>query len=164
MGAWARTRRIASVRSSPLLRATSTASEIAKAVGVDVIVHPEVAERDYGPYDGKTVDSVAILRRQRGHSFEDVTQDWYGVTEVESDAAVFRRAWPILEPLFASEGKGTTVVVTHAGVIKSCLHEALGVQRTKSNAFKVRNGALVKIRRAGSAYQLMSLFIPEQDS
>lgn len=49
---------VKAVYTSPLQRAIETAKSIATAIGLDVIVKPELIEFDYGQWEGHSVDEV----------------------------------------------------------------------------------------------------------
>lgn len=97
--------------SSPLVRASETAREIADAVGLEVIQLDErFIERDFGEASGKPVrdvrDRIAIG----------------DVTGMETDAELVARCFSALQDVAKQHNGKRIIIVAHAHAIKAVLH------------------------------------------
>ncbi len=116
-------RRIDLVVTSPLQRARCTAQAVADAAGAPLAVDDDLAEADFGGWEGL--------------SFAEVSQRWPAEMAAwqqnadaappggESFAAVARRVDRALDRLLAAHQGGTAVVVSHVTPIKTIVCRAL---------------------------------------
>lgn len=121
----AREGEIASIVTSPLLRARATADEVARVTGVEVHQHPGLIENDFGEWEGLTF-AEAAARHPEIHS------RWLGDVTVpapggESFAEVAERVAATKDELAERFSGRTVVLVSHVTPIKLMLREALGV-------------------------------------
>lgn len=107
-------------------RAKATAVAVAAPHRCVVCLDGSLRERDYGSYEGLSIDELRAVRKAADHDFLDVTQDWAGVREVESDEAIVARVGPVVNALAEASSTRSTLIVTHAGVIKAFLHHLFG--------------------------------------
>ena len=142
LGKWFQGQTIDVIYSSPLLRATQTASAIGTAIGLNFQTCGELIERDLGEYDGLRVEELKHVRISKHHAFTDVTQDWYGVSGVEPDSSIYSRVSHLIEKV---SPKAHAIFVTHAGVIKAFLHSTLRVDPTRGNYFAIKNGIVLQL-------------------
>ena len=142
------------IYTSPQAKAIETARVISNTVNVRLGIRSELVERDYGPYEGMSREQLIEKRRTDGLCIDDPTQDWYGVTDVESDESVWRRVRPLLE---ASYNDKDILLVTHAGVVKSVLHSIFEIPHHKRNCFKIRNGTLIVLKNVHGQLELNEL-------
>jgi probable phosphoglycerate mutase len=111
------------VVTSPLRRARRTAEAVAAAVGTDLVVEPDLAETDFGRWEGHT---FAEVRAQWPVELDA----WLASTDVappggESFAATAERVAAVLERLRARHPGKTLAVVSHVTPIKTLLRFAL---------------------------------------
>jgi probable phosphoglycerate mutase len=111
------------VVTSPLRRARRTAEAVAAAVGADLVVEPDLAETDFGRWEGHTFAEV----REQWPAELDA---WLASTEVappggESFAATAERVRGALDRLRARHAGKTVAVVSHVTPIKTLLRFAL---------------------------------------
>jgi probable phosphoglycerate mutase len=111
------------VVTSPLRRARRTAEAVAAAVGADLVVEPDLAETDFGRWEGHTFAEV----REQWPAELDA---WLASTEVappggESFAATAERVQKALDRLRARHAGKTLAVVSHVTPIKTLLRFAL---------------------------------------
>lgn len=117
---------VASVVSSPRIRALDTARAIAERVGVEVGVDPALQELDFGELEGRTYEEIAA-------SLPGLYAEWMThPTHVrfpggECYADLVRRALGAVEALRRAFCRQTVVVVTHGGVVRAVLADALGI-------------------------------------
>lgn len=114
---------VQAVISSPLPRTRRTAEIVATAVGVDVVEEPDLAETDFGAWDGLTFAEV----RDR---WPRELEAWLSDSAVappsgESFESVARRVAAARERLCGQWPATTVVVVSHVTPIKSLVREAL---------------------------------------
>jgi broad specificity phosphatase PhoE/ribonuclease HI len=111
------------VVSSPLARARRTAEAVADATGAGLLVDDDLAETDFGDWEGMTF--AEVMSR-----WPDEMRAWMESTEVappggESLAAAARRALSALDRLLAEHARKTVVVVSHVTPIKTIVCRAL---------------------------------------
>ena len=114
---------IAAVASSPLRRARETAEAIASALGVDVTYVDDLAEVDFGAWEGMTFGEV---RAQH----PDALSQWLASPDVappggESLTSLARRARRARDSIIAAWPDQRVVVVTHVSPIKSLVRAVL---------------------------------------
>jgi probable phosphoglycerate mutase len=114
---------VAAVVSSPLRRAAQTAELIASAVGAAVSTDDDLAELDFGAFEGLTFAEA----RTR---FPAELTAWTGSPDVappggESFAALARRVRRARDRIVATHQDGTVLVVTHVSPIKTLVRAAL---------------------------------------
>ena len=116
-------RDITAIVSSPLRRAAQTASAVADAVGGVVVTDDDLAETDFGDWEGHTWAEIQA-------NWPDALARWLADPAAappggESFTTVFARVAGARERLTASYGGATIVVVSHVTPIKSLLRDAL---------------------------------------
>jgi broad specificity phosphatase PhoE len=117
--------RVDAVYSSPAARALQTAAPLARALGLQVVVEPGIAEFDSG--DGSYVP-VEELKASGDPRWELLARgDLYSVGV---DPAAFReRVVAAVEAVAARHPGGRAVLFTHAGAINACTGQLLGQTR-----------------------------------
>ena len=116
-------RDITAVVASPLRRAAQTAAAVAEVAGGVVITDDDLAETDFGDWEGHTWSEIQ-------KQWPDALAAWLADPSVappggESFVSVFARAARARERLAAAYSGGTIVVVAHVTPIKAMLREAL---------------------------------------
>ncbi len=114
---------VAAIVSSPLRRARQTADAIGAVLDLPVAAGEELAELDFGAWEGLTFAEV----RER---FPDELANWQGVPDLappggESFAALARRVRRARDAIVAAHPDTTVVVVTHVSPIKTLVRTAL---------------------------------------
>jgi len=109
--------------SSPLRRARRTADAVAQAAGVAVVTDEDLAETDFGKWEGMTFGEA-------GAQFPGEMAAWLADPDAappggESFAAVGHRVQAALDRLLAAYPGQTVVVVSHVTPIKTLLRHAL---------------------------------------
>ncbi len=115
---------ISAVICSPLRRARQSAELVAAAAGVDAVVDDDLAETDFGDFEGLTYAEAA---QRRPHELAE----WQSAPDRppphgESFAAVTARVDAARERIVAAHRGTTVAVVTHVTPIKVLLRLALG--------------------------------------
>lgn len=114
---------VAAVVSSPLSRASQTATLVADALGVALTIHEGLIETDFGAWEGLTFAEASARD-------PDLHTRWLTDTSVappggESMDAVHRRVRRVRDQLIAEHGAATLVVVSHVTPIKALVRMAL---------------------------------------
>ena len=114
---------VSALVSSPLRRALQTADVIAAALSVGVETNDDLAEVDFGAWEGKT-----FTEAQRDHPAE--LSAWLASPDAapprgESFAVAGRRVRRARDAVIAAHGGRTVVVVTHVTPIKTLIRLAL---------------------------------------
>jgi alpha-ribazole phosphatase len=119
--------RLEAVYASPLDRAVATASVVAGSHGLAPVLREDLAEIDFGAFEGRPFDEIAAshpdeyaqwmrepasIRFPGGESFDDLRG------RAVSEVTRIRR----------EHESGSVAVVTHGGVIRAVLAEVLGVE------------------------------------
>jgi broad specificity phosphatase PhoE len=118
------------VYASPRRRAVATASPLAGSHGLAPVLREDLAEIDFGSFEGRTFDEIAAshpdlygqwmreparIRFPGGESFDDL------LGRVTSEVTRIR----------AEHRGGSVAVVTHGGVVRAALVEVLGIDGSK---------------------------------
>ena len=114
------------VYSSPLVRALTTAAPLAHAVALPVEVRDELAEIDYGKWDGLTADAVD-RRWHDEHERWAADPAWNPPTGGETAIALAQRMTNVIEEITGSHMDGNVLVVSHKASIRVLLCALLGV-------------------------------------
>ncbi|MBY0441310.1 MAG: bifunctional RNase H/acid phosphatase [Mycobacteriaceae bacterium] len=114
---------IAAVLSSPLQRAYDTATAVATELGLAVTVDHDLAETDFGAWEGLTFAEAA-------ERDPELHRRWLSDTSIvppggESFDSVHRRVVKARDRIVATHGGTTVLVVTHVTPIKVLLRLAL---------------------------------------
>ena len=110
---------ITRVCSSSLQRAHRTAAIIAEALGLaadDVVVEPELRERNVGVFEGRTMDEI---RSTWPECFDPTTNRILYTPEGEGDEALWARGLPALRRLAERFAGDVLLVVSHGGIMRS---------------------------------------------
>jgi broad specificity phosphatase PhoE len=96
---------LALVVSSPLKRALQTAEPICQATGAELLVDERLADRDYGPWAGRSLSELL----DRHHSVDQAPG-------VETGLAVARRVVPAFNDAVAAAAGDPVMLVAHDAV------------------------------------------------
>lgn len=114
------------IYSSPLVRAVATAAPLANAVGLPVELRDELAEIDYGEWDGLTA-AVVATRWHDEHERWSADPAWNPPTGGETAIALAQRMTNIVEEITGAHMDGNVLVVSHKASIRVLLCALLGV-------------------------------------
>ena len=111
------------VVSSPLSRARRTAEAVADATGAGLLIDDDLAETDFGDWEGLTF--AEVMKR-----WPEEMSAWMGSTDLappggESLSGAARRALAALDRLLAGQAGKTIAVVSHVTPIKTIICRAL---------------------------------------
>jgi broad specificity phosphatase PhoE len=121
---------LVAVFASDLVRARDTATIVARSHGLDVILDPDLREKNFGSWEGLT--DVEILER-----FPDAVRGQWG--DGETTEAVAERVVAAIDRIRTRHPAGTVLVVSHGGALRAILaHLAL-------THGPIDNGALIRV-------------------
>ena len=117
---------LAAVYSSPLKRALMTAQMIAAPHGLDVSAIADLAELDFGDWDGLTYQEIAEVAPQR---FNRWLADPAEVRPPNGETLLemSQRVMEVVERIIAAHTGETVVVITHGGPARVIVCCALGI-------------------------------------
>jgi len=104
----------------------ATAAPLARAVGLPVRERAELAELDYGQWDGMTTDEVA-LRFQIEYVRWTADPAWNPPTGGETAVQLAQRMTTAIGEIDATHEDGNVLVVSHKASIRVALCALLGV-------------------------------------
>jgi probable phosphoglycerate mutase len=114
------------IYSSPLSRALATAAPLAAARHLTVERRDELAEIDYGAWDGLTADVVARDWHDE-HERWSADPAWNPPTGGETAIALAQRMTNVIEEITGAHMDGNVLVVSHKASIRVLLCALLGV-------------------------------------
>jgi alpha-ribazole phosphatase len=135
---------VAGVVSSPQGRARETATAIAAAHGLRVAVLEELSELDFGELEGRTYDEIAAAYPElyRRWMTEPTTVSFPGG---ESHADLAARVRGAVSGLRAAYDGQLVVAVTHGGVIRTVLADALGLPAERMFRIAVEPASIARV-------------------
>lgn len=135
---------VTAIVSSPRLRARKTAQAIAEPHGLAVAVVEELRELDFGELEGRTYEEIAASR-------PELFERWMRApTSVrfpggESYEDLHARAIDAISLLRASYHSLLVVAVTHAGVVRAVLADALGMPADRVFRLAVDTASITRV-------------------
>jgi broad specificity phosphatase PhoE len=104
---------LVAVYSSDLARARDTAAIVARGHGLEVMLDPDLREKNFGSWEGLT--DVEIEDR-----FPDAVRGHWG--DAETGEAVAERAIAAIDRIRMLHPAGTVLVISHGGPLRAILH------------------------------------------
>lgn len=145
---------IEAVYSSDLCRARETAEVIAQSLSLSVQVDARLREMSFGLWEGKTFSEIY---RDYRHEFEEWFRHTsnYTVPEGESVNRLLERLRAFLAEV-SSRHKGTVLLLTHGGVIRSFLFSLLGEDPQQLWKDGLHPGFMMKLQVEADQIQLIT--------
>jgi 2,3-bisphosphoglycerate-dependent phosphoglycerate mutase len=128
--------RVDAIYSSDLRRAHETALFVAERKGLDVVVDPDLRERDVGEWSGLTLPEIEERFPDELRRFREE-----GASIGESREALSQRVLAAVRRIADAHPRGQILVVTHGGTLRTLRHAAGGA----FGAPVVRNGQVLKM-------------------
>lgn len=127
LAVWFAGHTIHAVVSSPMVRAVQTAGPLAAVLGVDVDVHPDLAEyADGNPF---YIPDEEADRKDQQWSYLLEHGDYVVVGDGEHPEAFAARAFGAVEAVIAAHPGETVAVVCHGGIVNTYLGQILKIPR-----------------------------------
>jgi probable phosphomutase (TIGR03848 family) len=155
---------LAAVYSSPLERCAETAAPIAAAVGLEVIVEPELVETDTGMWTGKTFAQIVRTRRwRRLLAIPSSTRAPGGESAAEVQARAVRAVDRMIERhsrrlvALISHGDPIRLVLAHYAGMHLDLFQRVEVAPASVSAVAIgeRGGRVLRLNDTGSLQDLV---------
>jgi broad specificity phosphatase PhoE len=126
------------VVASPLLRARETAQAIADHLDLPIAVEPELAELDFGHYEGWSFEDIRAQQPEFAAQFADFDRDafWPGGERLSE---FHQRVMSVLSALATRYASHTAVAVTHGGVLGSMAAQLLGTPPNDWSRYQIKN-------------------------
>jgi broad specificity phosphatase PhoE len=123
---------------SPLIRARATAEAIAKRISLPIEVEEDLAELNFGTYEGKSFDDLIMTDPEFAARFLDYEFDaqWPGGERLSEFHDRVRRVVTSLATQYASH---TAIVVAHGGVLGSLASQLLGTPPNDWSRYQFKN-------------------------
>ncbi len=132
---------IGQVISSPLRRALATARRIARVHRLSVVIRPELAELDFGEWEGRSWRTFAPRERRLHRAW--LADPWSeSPPGGESLRSLWFRVGKFWRELRSTQSDGATVVVGHGGSLRVLLCVALELPRDALTRFAMSPGAI----------------------
>ncbi len=147
---------LASVYTSPLRRAYTTAAILAEPHKLELVVWDDLTEIQLGDWQGRHTDEI---KRKWPELWKQSSIDPSEITmpNGESFGQVTERAVRAFDMVVRADVGQWVVVVTHEVVIKVLVAHALGVSNSIYRRFEVNNASLSVIRVVDGNYRLVAL-------
>jgi len=139
---------------SPLKRTHLTAAEIVRAglpgpdpiPGLGVAVEPDLIEQHFGDWQGRTYAEIDEMQGENRHKLW-LAPAYHKPSGGESFADLLTRARPAIRRLSEMHEGRDIISVSHGGVIRAALAEALDLDPEQALTFTVDNLSLTVIER-----------------
>lgn len=132
---------IGQVISSPQRRALATARRIARVHRLSVDIRPELAELDFGEWEGRSWRTFAPRERRLHQAW--LADPWGTVPpRGESLRSLWSRVGRFWRDFRSAQPKGATVVVAHGGSLRTLLCVALKLPPHAIARFVISPGAI----------------------
>lgn len=143
------------IYSSPLKRASRTAGIINEAHNAGVIYSDSIMERNFGVFDNLTYSEICGNYPVQKELW---AADWanYCIESGESAVQFHNRVCGFVKGITEDYEKGTILIVTHSGCIRSIVTCLLGLRLEDSWHFKVDNCSISKFEITGN-YPVLTL-------
>jgi len=141
------------VVASPLLRARETAQAIADVLDLPIEIEPDIAELNFGTYEGWSFEDIRSHQPDFAARFADKEFDahWPGGERLSEFHARVHDALKGLATRYASH---TAVVVSHGGVLGSLAAQLIGTPPNDWSRYQIQNCSVthLEISAHGSTF------------
>jgi len=137
--------RIDAVLSSDLARAALTAQPLAGALGVPLQFDERLRERDFGRFQGHTLEEIAARWPQDFHRWRERDPGW-PVPEGESGDQFIARVVDALRDLARAQRGATVAVIAHGGTLDIAYRQARGLAWDAPREHLMLNASVNRIR------------------
>ncbi|HVX86292.1 MAG TPA: histidine phosphatase family protein [Phycisphaerae bacterium] len=147
----------AAIYASDLPRAAETADILAAGRKIPVQQTPDLRERSFGVYEGKTSADVRDARTALGLPQTGDLADWTGMPGIETEAQLWARIDPCLRRISELHADQDVLVATHGGVVARALYHTLDIPEGRPRRFSLSNGIVAVLQWRVDYFYLLSL-------
>ncbi len=140
--------------SSDLLRARQTAQPIAQALGLPVQGLPALRERNFGRFEGMTLEEIATENEGSERTLECRDPEYAPPGGGESLRQLGLRVVTCIDRLVSVHGGETIVLVTHGGVLDIINRRARGLTLATPRDFDVPNTGINWVDITGGQWEI----------
>jgi len=130
---------------SDMSRTKETAKAIAEVTSSKTVIEdPRLRERNYGHWEGKTREEIAV--KEAGH-LEKYRSDpaFYAPTGGETGIEVYARCLSFLWEVLQKYPEGHILVVSHGGTIANLVAALIGGSPATASCFRIMNASITEI-------------------
>jgi broad specificity phosphatase PhoE len=128
--------------SSPLIRARRTAEFIGERSGMSATIVDDLAEWNFGDYEGRTIAEVQEVAPEVLQALENLDDDDAGWPGGESRRVFHARVAGVFREIARSHQGQSAIVVCHGGVLGSLAAQVHGVSPNDWTVFNILNCSL----------------------
>jgi len=135
---------IDAIFASDLARAWLTAQPLGQRLGLEIIAEPRLRERNFGSFQGHTVDEIAQRWPDDFHAWRARDPAW-AMPGGESGHAFMARVLAGLQDLTVAQVDRTIAVVTHGGVLDVVYRHARALSWDAPREHQMLNAAINRL-------------------
>jgi len=156
LGDWVKGEAVAAIYASPTRRTRETAAPMAEALGIEPVLDGRLEERGFGVWEGMDFDDI---QSQHPDEFTAWKTDpiHYAPEGGENIRELSDRVGEVLAEVRERHPGKSALVVTHVGVIRTALCEALGTPLAEYRRFHVATGSVARVDYGKRQANLMYL-------
>ncbi len=147
---------IEAIIASDLARAWLTAQPLAQRLGLEPVAEPRVRERDFGSFQGHTVDEVAARWPDEFHAWRARDPAW-AMPGGESGHQFIARVLEALHDVARTHAGRTVAVVTHGGVLDVVYRHARALSWDAPREHQMLNAAINRLLASAAPLRLTVL-------
>lgn len=156
LGDWVKGEPVEAIYASPTRRTRETAAPLAQALGLEPTLDGRLEERHFGVWEGMDFDAIQ-------EDYPDEFQAWkadpigYAPEGGENIGDLGKRVGEVLAEVRARHPGKSTLVITHVGVIRAALCDALGTPLAEYRRFHIATGSVARVDYGRRQANLMYL-------
>lgn len=135
---------IDAIFASDLARAWLTAQPLGQRLGLEIIAEPRLRERNFGSFQGHTVDEIAQRWPDDFHAWRARDPAW-AMPGGESGHAFITRVLAGLQDLTVAQVDRTIAVITHGGVLDVVYRHARALSWDAPREHQMLNAAINRL-------------------
>lgn len=151
---WMQPQEIQAVYSSGLQRAQQTATPLAISKGLSVDIHVNLAERNFGEFQGLTPDEIYRRFPEKYTSWQSREPD-FCPQDGESLTDFYSRVRDAIQVIIARHAGETVAVVTHGGVLDIVYRIANQLSVQLARNWSIGNAAIHQARAIGDQIEIL---------
>jgi len=143
--------------SSPLMRAQATAGFIGERTGLTATIVEDLAEWNFGDYEGRTLAEVQNVAPEVLLALENIDDDDAGWPGGESRRVFHARVARVFREIASMHHGQSVIVVCHGGVLGSLAAQIHGASPNDWAAFNIHNCSLSHLELSAEGVDVVML-------